>query len=292
MEISDKARAMVGAKPFDVTPSWRNPDVAECDKGFKTKKSQNLFPRQLNGIVLSPCTEDWQMYCADYQGDSCRADTSGCAHGTCPSGLHECAALFRKGRTCNGNHPGGLCEFTKRHVGTQEDNLEDPPAPKKARKESPGRDHGNYSQSKPVIKRHAGIQEVNLEEPPPLKRAKRGSPDRGREKYTQSKSARSSVTLTEAKPVTPFEISTSDDVREIGFVDDDSIMQDLLHELGQERAQRRGTASNQSRHACHCLVAKVCENLAEVSSGWAHCLHKAESTTSCGRTSAFRSTAS
>ena len=75
-----------------------------------------VIPKQLNGISLAPFNKAGDMYCAEFQGGSCRADVSGCAIGSCPSGLHKCAALFRGGRTCHGNHPGGLCEYTKRFL--------------------------------------------------------------------------------------------------------------------------------------------------------------------------------
>ena len=50
---------MVQAKPLEVEPLWRNPDVAEADRGFRLKKSQYAPHKQLpvyNMYVLSPRT--------------------------------------------------------------------------------------------------------------------------------------------------------------------------------------------------------------------------------------------
>ena len=136
--IAAEARAKVESKPLDVKAVWRNPDVGNSGgQGFKTKRSQFNFPKNLGGIRLAPSSRDGSRYCADYQGDSCRADISGCPDRSCPAGLHKCAAVFRSGRTCHMNHPGSQCRFTKRHAGTQEVNLEDGPALKKAKIEEP-----------------------------------------------------------------------------------------------------------------------------------------------------------
>lgn len=118
---------------------------------------------------------------------------------------------------CHGNHPGGFCQHTKRHASTQEVNLAEAPAPKKART---------------------------------------GKPDDYREQYNQPQVSRSSVTLTEARPVARCEETASSDVRVIDFVDEDSIMQDMLHELMQDRFQRRG---NRLEPEPPRLVAKVCD---------------------------------
>ena len=118
---------------------------------------------------------------------------------------------------CHGNHPGGECGHTKRHASTQEVNLEEAPVSKKARKEEP---------------------------------------DDYREQHDQPQAARSSVTLTEAMPVARSAETASSDVRVIDFVDDDSIMQDMLHDLMQDRFERRG---NRLEPEPPRLVAKVCD---------------------------------
>ena len=145
-EIAIKARTMIEAEPFNLVPSWRNPDVAECEEGFITKKSQMTFPRELNGITLTPCSKDGQKYCADFQGNHCGAATSPAPQQgvRCPAGLHKCAALYKGGRACHGNHPGSECANKRKHVKrTQEDNLEESPTPKKARKEDASSRHSN-----------------------------------------------------------------------------------------------------------------------------------------------------
>ena len=53
-ELAREARVTVESKPLDVNTVWRNPDVAESGGGFKVKKSQMAFPKQLAGIPLSP----------------------------------------------------------------------------------------------------------------------------------------------------------------------------------------------------------------------------------------------
>ena len=211
-EIATKARTMVEAEPFDLVPSWRNPDVAVCEEGFITKKSQLTFPRQLNGIVLTPCSKDKQKYCADFQGNNCGAATSPAPQQgvRCSAGLHKCAALYRSGRACHGNHPGAECTNTRKHVRceSQEDNPEESPAPKRARREDPDSRHSD---------------------PGP---------------------ARSSVILTEARA------PAQNDVEVINAVEDDSIMQDILHQVARDRDRRRG---NRLQPEPPRLVAKVCE---------------------------------
>ena len=118
---------------------------------------------------------------------------------------------------CHGNHAGGFCWYTKRHAGTQGVNLEEAPAPKKAKKEKL---------------------------------------DDYREKHNQSKASGSSVTLAEATPVARCEEAASSDVGVIDFVDDDSIMQDMLHEISQDRFHRRG---NRLEPEPQRLVAKACD---------------------------------
>ena len=95
------------------------------------KKSQIAFPKQLAGVPLAPSSRDGQRYCVNFQTGSCREGD------TCQVGLHKCAAVFRGGRTCHGNHPGSERRNTKRHAGPEEANPEDSPAQKKARMNEP-----------------------------------------------------------------------------------------------------------------------------------------------------------
>ncbi len=95
---------------------WCNPDVAESGGGLKVKKSQMAFPKQLAGVPLSPTSRDGKRYCGDFQSDKCQEGDS------CQLGTHRCAAVFKSGRTCHGNHPGSECRNTKRHAVPEEAN--------------------------------------------------------------------------------------------------------------------------------------------------------------------------
>ena len=110
---------------------WRNPDVAESGGGFKVKKSQIAFPKQLKGVPLAPSSRDGKRYCVDFQYDRCQEGDS------CQLGLHRCAAVFRGGRTCHGNHPGIGCRNTKRHAVPEGVNPEESPAQRKMKMEEP-----------------------------------------------------------------------------------------------------------------------------------------------------------
>ena len=71
--MAGEARTKVESKPLAVNAEWRNPDVAESGKGFKVKKSQIAFPKELAGVPLAPSSRDGKRYCVDFQSGSCRA---------------------------------------------------------------------------------------------------------------------------------------------------------------------------------------------------------------------------
>jgi len=119
--LTEEARAKVESATLEVNAVWRNPDVAESRKeGFKVKRSQVAFPKQLAGVPLSPSSRDGKRYCADFQAGKCQEADA------CPVGLHKCAAVFRGGRTCHGNHPGSECRNTKRHAALEKVDPESP----------------------------------------------------------------------------------------------------------------------------------------------------------------------
>jgi len=129
--LAKEARAKVERMSLEVSTVWRNPDVADAGGGFKVRKSQIAFPKQLAGVPLTPSSRDGQRYCVDFQYSRCKeADT-------CPLGLHRCAAVFRSGRTCHGRHPGLECRNTKKHAFLEEGNLQEGPARKRMKVEVP-----------------------------------------------------------------------------------------------------------------------------------------------------------
>jgi len=129
--LAGEARAKVESKPLDVNVLWRNPDIAESGGGFKMKRAQIAFPKQLAGVPLAPSSRDGQRYCVDFQTGTCRESDA------CQLGIHKCAAVFRSGRTCHGRHPGMDCRHTKKHAAPQEANPEEAPPLKKARVDEP-----------------------------------------------------------------------------------------------------------------------------------------------------------
>jgi len=133
--LAEEARAKVESKPLEVNVTWRNSDVAEPGGGFKVKKTQIAFPKQLAGVPLTPNSRDGQRYCADFQYGKCKESEA------CSLGLHKCAAVYRGGRTCHGNHPGSECRNTKRHATSEEVNPGGSPAQKKTRVEGPADQH-------------------------------------------------------------------------------------------------------------------------------------------------------
>ena len=134
--LAKEARAKVRPRTLEANAKWRNTDITEAvgfskwqklaGGGSKGKKSQMDFPKQLAGIPLAPESRDGKRYCMNFQDGKCREEDS------CELGLHRCAAMFRGGRTCHGNHPGAKCRSTKRHVIPQEVNPEEGPAQRKA----------------------------------------------------------------------------------------------------------------------------------------------------------------
>jgi len=130
--LAEQARTEVGSKPLGTNAVWRNPDLADAGGGFKVKKSQITFPKQLAGVPLAPTSRDGQRYCVDFQSGVCRQMR---AETTCQLGLHKCAAVFRSGRTCHGNHPGFECRNTKKHAIAEDPVTEEGPILKKVKVE-------------------------------------------------------------------------------------------------------------------------------------------------------------
>ncbi len=95
------------------------------------KRSQIAFPKQLKGVPLAPSSRDGKRYCVHFQYDKCQEGDS------CQLGLHKCAAVFRGGRTCHGNHPGIGCRYTDKHAVPEEANPEESPAQKKTKMREP-----------------------------------------------------------------------------------------------------------------------------------------------------------
>jgi hypothetical protein len=112
--ITADARAKVESGGAEVTSLWRNPDIAAVGGGFRVKKSQTNFPVNINGVPLHPCSRDGQRYCVEFQYSRCEEGKS------CRLGLHKCAAVFRSGRVCHGNHSGGEC-MSKKHARVREE---------------------------------------------------------------------------------------------------------------------------------------------------------------------------
>jgi hypothetical protein len=109
-QLAKKARDEIGSQALSITLCWRNADVADSGGGFKVRKSQITFPKQLNGVPLAPSNRAGARYCGDYQSNSCQQREP------CQLGLHKCAALFKAGRTCHGNHAGMDCRTWKKHA--------------------------------------------------------------------------------------------------------------------------------------------------------------------------------
>jgi len=129
--LAEEARAKAELVPLEVRTMWRNPDVADSGGGFKVRKSQIAFPKQLAGVPLTPSSRDGKRYCVDFQYNRCEEADA------CPLGLHRCAAVFRSGRTCHGKHPGSECRNTKKHANPEEENPQESPAQKRMKVEAP-----------------------------------------------------------------------------------------------------------------------------------------------------------
>jgi len=120
--VARDAKSKVESAVPEVKTVWRNPDIAEAGRrGSKVESPPVAFPKQLAGIPLSPCSRDGNRYCADFQAGKCQVVASSVDGwstpiGRCQAGLHRCAAVFRGGRTCHGNHPGAECRNIKRHA--------------------------------------------------------------------------------------------------------------------------------------------------------------------------------
>jgi len=127
--LAEEARVKVGSKPLGTKSVWRNPDLAEAGGGFKVKKSQISFPKQLAGVPLAPTSRDGKRYCVDFQSGACQKGDS------CQMGLHKCAAVFRSGRTCHGKHSGFECRNTRKHAVAEDPVTEEGPILKKVKLE-------------------------------------------------------------------------------------------------------------------------------------------------------------
>ena len=95
------------------------------------KRSQMTFPKELAGIPLNPESRQGERYCAEFQAGTCQEKHP------CRSGAHKCAALFRRGRTCHGNHAGSKCNQTKRHASSAKDYAREEPVQKATRRQNP-----------------------------------------------------------------------------------------------------------------------------------------------------------
>ena len=231
------ARDKVGARVLEVNATWHNPDVTEPDRSFKLKKSQVIFPKQLNNVPLGLASRQGEKYCADFQAGVCKSV------GDCQFGFHKCAAVFRGGRTCHGNHSGHDCWHFKRHMALGE--------------ATPTRDRSRR-------------REITL-----TPRDESTVPQTPREESTVTLTPRdeSTVTLTprdeSTVTLTPRDESKSKRARRgdntvhaaeesstHGYVRDDSIMQRMLPELRSKRYRKRG---NRLHPEPPRLVAKICE---------------------------------
>ena len=135
-ELAEEARTKVRPSSFGVEALWRNPDVANAEGGLKVKKSQMAFPRQLGGVPLAPTSRSGQRYCVDFQSGICEQEEP------CRLGLHKCAAIYRGGRRCHGNHSGFDCRNFKRHAFREEADTEENPARRRMRMADPEDNEG------------------------------------------------------------------------------------------------------------------------------------------------------
>ena len=230
--LAAEARSKVESKPLEIKACWRNPDVAEAGGGFKVKKSQITFPKQLAGVPLAPSSRDGKRYCVDFQSGKCQgADT-------CQLGLHRCAAVFRGGRTCHGNHPGFACRNTKRHALVEEAvpdvKLEEP------EKAVPEVELEEPEKAVPEVKMGEAVPEG-----PSQKKVKLDEPE------DQLEPGKAMVILSpRSKAMPKAKMQTVPKC-----VNDDSIMRRMLPELRGEKGGVRGNRINPEPPR---LVAKVC----------------------------------
>ena len=131
-ELAKSARLEAWSESLDANAIWRNPDITKSKGGFRIKKSQMTFPKQLAGIPLSPESRRGERYCADFQAGTCQEEDP------CRSGAHRCAALFKSGRTCHGGHPGSKCGNTKRHASSADPDAHEEPVRKATKMQNPG----------------------------------------------------------------------------------------------------------------------------------------------------------
>ena len=239
-DLANAARRKIETRALDTIFHWRNDDVAHSGGGFKVKKSQITFPKQLNGVPLMPSNRAGEIYCVDFQSNSCRHKSS------CQLGLHKCAALFKGGRTCNMNHPGMNCNHTKKHEVI----------------ESSFR--GNASNSAPRIGQRRPRQttlRANAVSDDPSAHPMEAFPS-GHEGPSQKKAKRTGstdqpqpeddwVTMTASSKAMPRKNAQSLPK----YVKNSSIMQRLLPQLRREKAVVRGNRINPEPPS---LVAKVC----------------------------------
>ena len=233
-QLAGEARAKVKAQQPQKS-LWRNPDIAEpAGGGCKVKKSQTTFPSQLKGILLSPSNRLGQRYCADFQSGECQAGD------TCQMGLHKCAALLKGGRTCQGNHAGSACKFTKRHALFRKTV---PAAPQQAACSPQPRTSPAAKLVPPEV-----IQKAIPKQPPPILPSQQeimldtqGANDQkgAEETFVEDPAATPKI---KAQPAP-------------NWVSDDSIMREILPRLQDERAKVRGI---RIRPEPPRLVAKVC----------------------------------
>ena len=213
-ELAKEARAKAEGVPMEVKSEWRNPDVTGSGGGHKVKKSQMAFPRQLAGVPLSPNSRDGRGYCAEFQYGKCKDGDD------CQLGLHKCAAVFKSGRTCHGNHPGAQCRTTKKHASCEGVDPQEGPVQKKVKFKEEEASH---------TEKVSGVEHTSPETQPAAKKMPRDKP-----------------TLRQPG---------GDAAEVLVPVNDDSIMTRLLPELRKKRFARRGHRLQPEPPR---LVAKVC----------------------------------
>lgn len=122
-EILGEASADILPHPTEVR--WRNPDTAHSAYRFAPREPRRncTMPEQLGSIYLTPTSRDRKYLFPLFQQDCCDMDTDEGGKETdeqgrgmgCRLGKHMCAAMYRTGRACHGQHPGGECRQTSKH---------------------------------------------------------------------------------------------------------------------------------------------------------------------------------
>ena len=111
--------ASVNLEVLSVKAQWRNPDVLEQTREFAPKepRQNHVMPKAIQGIHLASTSRNGQQYCPLFQQGTCSMDAEIGGRVVsdqgktirCRLGKHQCAALFKGGRTCHGQHPAKEC---------------------------------------------------------------------------------------------------------------------------------------------------------------------------------------